>query len=79
MIRSAETRSIDYKKMLEDIGRNRDIYPPNDETVQWFKSYIRENKNETDKWLKHLIEMKTYENQQLNPPFCYILKNKFAE
>ena len=70
-IRNHEGFLINTKSLLEEISRNKDIYTPDDEFVIWFKQHLREFKNDVESTLKELILEKTYENQGLNPPYCY--------
>lgn len=39
--------------------------------VNWYKQFLREEKNENEKELKHLQEELYNFRQGLNPPFCY--------
>lgn len=71
LIKNAEERVADYKKMLEDVHKDKINFPPTYEQIVWYKSLLRENKNSEQIWLKKLIEQKTYENEGLNPPCCY--------
>ena len=71
LIRNHEGILKETKNLLEEINRNKNIYNPTDEFVIWFKQHLREFKNEVESTLKQLIEEKTYENQGLNPPYCY--------
>lgn len=41
------------------------------ENVNWYKQFLREEKNENEKELKHLQEELYNFRQGLNPPFCY--------
>ncbi len=70
-IKNSEQRLINFKKLLEEVHRDKDIFPSDDKFVKWFKTFLRENKNEEQENLKRLIKEKTYENQGLNPPYCY--------
>lgn len=72
IIKNTEERLISYKKLLEESNRDKKSFPINDELVEWYKSLLREYKNLDQNFLKKLIEEKTYENEGLNPPFCYI-------
>lgn len=74
LIHHAETRFADYKKLLEDVSRDKAVFPPDNETVAWYKALIREQKNQEQSWLKKLVEEKRFENEGMNPPFCYSLK-----
>lgn len=71
LIKNTEERVASYKKMLEDVSRDKINFPPTDEFVEWYKSFLREFKNLEQSLLKDLVEEKTNENQGLNPPFCY--------
>ena len=67
LIKNSEERLISYKQLLGDVGRNRDIFPPDDGVVIWYKELLHWAKNDEEKWLKKLIEERTLENQGLNP------------
>lgn len=71
LIKNSEERFISYKKLIEDVHKDKINFPPNDEFVIWYKNFLRENKNEEEIWLKKLISEKTNENQGINPPYCY--------
>jgi hypothetical protein len=66
MIRNSEQRVKEYKEMLSEVFRNKDIDYPD-----WYKQLLRDNKNHEESWLKELVKEKTYENQGLNAPFFY--------
>ena len=70
-IQSTEERVLSYKNLIEDVARNRTIFSPIDEFVIKFKEHIREMKNYEERMLKKYREEKTFENQGLNPPWCY--------
>ena len=69
LIKHAEDRMIDYKKQLEEIGKNKELRQCED--VAWYKEILRELKNSDESWLKKLIEEKRYFNEGMNPPFMY--------
>jgi hypothetical protein len=71
LINRIEKRVADYKILLEQIGRNRDLYPPQDENVQWLRALVREQKNQEESNLASLREEQRWTRQGLNPPFCY--------
>ncbi len=72
LIKRSEERYIDYKKQIEDAHRNKDQYNKVDpELFESFKLLLRDLKNSEEKWLKGLVEEKKFENEGLNPPFCY--------
>jgi len=71
LIKNSEERVVDYKKMLEEVHKDKINFPPNSELTVWYKTFLRENKNSEQLWLKELIEERTYENEGLNPPFYY--------
>jgi hypothetical protein len=71
LIRNSEERVKSYKTLLEQVNRDKNSFPPGNEFVIWYKSILRENKNREEKWLKDLIDERTFENQKLNPPFLY--------
>ncbi len=70
LITNLEKYIQDYKVLLEDIGRNKHLYPDS-ELREWFKTYIREEKNNTEILLKKFVKEKTYQNQGFNHPSCY--------
>jgi len=59
-IRNCEERFISYKKMLEDVHRDKAAFPPDDPFVIWHKDSLRESKNQEEKWLDRLREERTY-------------------
>jgi hypothetical protein len=71
LIKFTEERYISYKKMLEDLFKNKDIFPPGDEFTEWYKELLREGKNREEGDLKELRLEMEYHRQGLNPPFCY--------
>lgn len=71
LIKNAEDRVTDYKKMLEDVHKDKINFPQTDDFVNWYKLFLRENKNFEQIWLKELVEERTNEKEGLNPPFCY--------
>lgn len=76
LIRVTEERYISYKKMLEDIFKDRNSFPATDEFVIWFKEYLREQKNYEEGKLKELrLEMEHYRSR-MNPPYMYNYKKK---
>jgi len=71
LIKNSEERVANYKKMLEEIHKDKINFSPMDEFVVWYKEFLRGNKNLDQLWLKKMIEERTYENEEFNPPFCY--------
>jgi len=65
LIKNSEERSISYKKLLEELYKNKI-------NVEWYNNLLRESKNFEQSWLKKLVEEKRYENEGLNPPFFYL-------
>lgn len=59
-IQACEERFISYKKMLEEMHRDKITYPPNDPMVIIMKEDIRSSKNKEEAHLKKLKEEKTY-------------------
>ncbi len=53
LISNSEQRLIDTKKMLNDAHKYN--------YAEWFKSLLHECKNREKKWLKHLIDTKSWE------------------
>ena len=70
LIKNTEERIFCYKKLLEDVFKNKINYSTDEFTI-WYKTILRENKNFEEFILKSIIEEKTYEKDGLNPPFCY--------
>ena len=71
LIKFTEERYISYKKMLEDLFKDKENFPPGDEFTEWYKELLREGKNREEGCLKELrIEMEHF-RQGLNPPYCY--------
>ncbi len=75
MIKNSEERNDSYKKLLENVYKDKVSFPADDELVIWYKSWLRDNKNSEQGWLKDLVEEKTNHNEGLNPPFCYRKNN----
>lgn len=73
-IKFTEERYISYKKMLEDLFKDKTAYEPGSwqaEFKEWFKNDLREMKNREERDLKELhIEME-HCRHGLNPPWCY--------
>ena len=74
LIKNSEERFISYKKLLEDLNRNKksliaDGIP--EEDIAWFNSLLRDNKNEEEKYMKLLVIERRYENESMNPPYYY--------
>lgn len=71
LIKFTEERYISYKKMLEDMFKDKVSFPPGDEFTEWYKELLREGKNREEGCLKELrIEME-HCRQGMNPPYCY--------
>jgi len=75
LITNGEKRLIYYKKLLEEVHRDKITWPPDDEFVKWFKDFLRDNKNEEEQLLKKYRKEMTYANQGLNPPRFYPPEN----
>lgn len=71
IIKSSENRFIWYKQQLEFIFKNKEIYNPTDDFVVWYRNFLRDEKNESEKSLKSYKEELTYYRQELNPPSFY--------
>ena len=69
LIRNTEERYVSYKKMLDEIFKT-----PGE--TEWFKEILRDGRNTEQTLLKKLVEEKSFENDGLNPPFCYIINRK---
>jgi len=70
LIKNTEERYISYKKILEDLYKNKIVIP------DWFKDLLHEMKNTEKELMEKLIEERINENQGLNPPYCYNLNKK---
>lgn len=71
LVKNTEERFIWYKKEMENIGRNRDHFPPDDPFIQWYKAHVREMKNMEDTHLTKLREELTLVRQGVNAPLFY--------
>jgi len=71
IIRSYEDMVASYKELLKESSMDKVNYPPDNELVIWYKANLREEKARCQSILKDLVKEKEYENQGLNPPFCY--------
>lgn len=63
IIKNCENRLVSYKQLLSEFARL--------DVPDWYKELLRENKNNEQVYLKKLVEERTYENEGLNPPYCY--------
>ena len=70
-IKKTEERYISYKKMLEDIFKDKINFPIGDELVDWYKDLLREGKNKEEGSLKELHLEIVHLRQGINPPYCY--------
>ena len=70
-VRFTEERYIWYKKQLEWVFKDKEVWPPGEEFTEWYKELLREGKNREESDLKEIREELTYHRQGLNPPFCY--------
>jgi len=71
LIRSYEDRVASYKELLKEASMDKEHFPPDSDIVIWYKAILREGKAENQSILKDLVKEKEYENQGLNPPYCY--------
>lgn len=71
LIQKSEARFVSYKKLIEEVYKDKINFPPDDEFIIWYKNFLRDNKNDEEIWLKKLIKEKTHENEGINPPYCY--------
>jgi len=71
LIFNTESRYISYKKMIEDVHKDKVSFPPDSEYVKWYKDMLRDGKNYEEGLLRRLIEEKKNEKEGLNPPYCY--------
>jgi hypothetical protein len=67
-IRNAEQRVSDYNKMIKEVSINKVAYNPTDDLIIWYKSHLRESKNQEQIWLKKIIEEWTWLKDGLDPP-----------
>lgn len=72
LIKFTEERYISYKKMLEDIFKEKNAFPPGDEFTEWYKELLREGKNREEGLLKELRLEMEHHRHGLNPPCFYI-------
>lgn len=70
-IKFAEERYIWYKKQLEWVHKDKEIWPPEEENTIWYKEMLRENKNREEGDLKGLQLEMLHCKQGMNPPYCY--------
>ncbi len=70
-IKFYESMYISYKKMLEDMFKNRASFPPGDEFTEWYKNELREGKNSAEAHLKDAHEIYKYFKEGLNHPALY--------
>lgn len=75
LINIYQTRVTEYKSLFKDIHINKTVFEQDD----FYKSFLRELKNEDEKVLKELVSELTYYKQGLNPPFCYGKEKKKPE
>lgn len=64
----------DYKDQLQDFFKNHKTWIANgasEETIEWFKDYMRENKNSVEAMLKERVAEQQYLRGGLNPPWVY--------
>lgn len=71
IINNCEKRISEYKSLLEQVGRNRDTWDPQDEFTQWFRGHIREQKNQEETYLAKVRDEQRWTRQGLNPPYAY--------
>jgi hypothetical protein len=71
LIKNSNERVTDYKNLLEEVYKDKITFPLDNDLVNWYKSFLRENKNLEQNLLKQLVKEKTFENEGLNPPFYY--------
>lgn len=67
-----ETLIKDYKNMIQDIFKNsKDYINCDPEFLEWFKGFLRDEKNNLETRHKETVEEQRYLRDGLNPPFCY--------
>ncbi len=71
LIKFTEERYIWYKNQLGEVFKDKSSFPPGDETVEWYKENLREEKNSNEINLKHLRLEIEHLRQGLNPPYFY--------
>lgn len=71
LIKFTEERYISYKKMLENIFKDKENFPIGDEFTEWYKESLRESKNREETSLKELHLELEHHRHGLNPPYCY--------
>ncbi len=63
----------DYKEMIQYMFKNRKDFDCSEENFEWFKSYIREQKNNAELHHKNIVQEQNNIRSGLNPTFCYKL------
>jgi hypothetical protein len=74
-IKNTEARVLSYKQLLEELNKNWKnliIDPAMYDILDWYKSHLRDCKNQEETLLKKLITERMYENSGMNPPFMYL-------
>jgi len=74
LIKNTEARYIDYGKMLAELYKEKAEWektPEGAEFFEWYKTLLRDGKNDEERILKKLRLEQEYARQGLNPPFCY--------
>ena len=71
LVKFGEERYIWYKKQLELVFKDKEIWPLNDEFTIWYKELLRDNKNMTE----HILKINRYE-LEIERGTCRIQKSK---
>ena len=77
-IANTEERIAWYKKEMSDIYRDPSWshVDKNSEFMVWYKDHLREMSNQQQVLLKELREERRHENEGLNSPSFYVIKQK---
>jgi hypothetical protein len=70
-IRQSEERYISYKKMLEELFKDKISFPLDSDLVSWYKEHLRDCKNREEIYLKEHRESLTNLRNCLDWPFMY--------
>lgn len=75
LIRCTEERYISYKKLLEGLYKDKEVYEPGNWRIEhkiWFNEYLREQKNHEEGLLKGLRLEIEHHRSGMNPPYMYV-------
>jgi hypothetical protein len=66
-----EKLSGEYKDMLQDVFRSGKTWSCSQEELEWYKLFVREQKNSVDISHKEVVSEQKNLREGLNPPFMY--------